>query len=203
MVQALGISGGSPLYCILYRGGVKVYEINSSSRPGSATTIIRDGTVIASIEWSTISRTISKVTIEGHTGMLDRTLPKAGKLTRSRIYKTMNGKTLKWKVNGPGLSCVAPDTGFNLAYHNGAAINAFSRNTSMLEIFDEGLDIQDVLVATWVMMEVIIRGRDPATSLGNMLGEGAWGGLSNGHGHGGYKAGSGTGGDGDGGGGGE
>ncbi|KAH7330656.1 hypothetical protein B0J17DRAFT_159435 [Rhizoctonia solani] len=161
----------------------------TSSRPGSTTTIIRDGISIASIEWSTISRTKSKVTIEGHTGILDKTLPRAGKLTRSRIYKTMNGKTLKWKVNGSGLSCIAPDTGFNLAYHNGMAINAFSRNKSMLDVFDEGLDIQDVLIATWVMMEVIIRGRNPTTSFGNMLGEGAWGGGGDISGDGGSGAG--------------
>ncbi|KAG8737893.1 hypothetical protein FRC11_001760, partial [Ceratobasidium sp. 423] len=152
-----------------------------------------------------ISRTKSKVVIEGHTGALDRTLPKAGWLTRSRIYKTMNGKTLKWKVNGSGLSCTSPDTGFNLAYHNGVAINAFSMNTSTLDIFDEALDIQDMIVATWVMMEVIIRGRNPTTSLDNMLGEGAWGGGSDINGDGGYGGGSGAGdgGNGNGGGGGD
>ncbi|CAE6464470.1 unnamed protein product [Rhizoctonia solani] len=146
MLQTFGISGGSPLRCALYHEGVKAYEINTSSRPGSTTTITRNGVVVAYIEWSNISRTRSKVMIEGCTGMLDKTFPKARKLARSRIYKTMNGKTLKWKVNQTGLSCTSPDTGFNLAYHNGVAINAFSVHTSMLDIFNEGLDIQDALI---------------------------------------------------------
>ncbi|CAE6509876.1 unnamed protein product [Rhizoctonia solani] len=201
-----GISGGSPLRCAFYRRGEKIYDISTSSQPRSTTTIIRDGTVIASIEWSAVSRTKSKVVIEGHTGTLDRTFPKAGRWTRSRIYKTINGKTLKWKINGSCLCCVAPDTGFNLAFHNGVAINAFSVNTSTLDIFDEGLDIQDMLVATWVMMEVIIRGRNPTASpLGDMLGEGPWGGNGGSNGGGDDGGGSGVGGDGgngDGGGGG-
>ncbi|GAB1525996.1 hypothetical protein RhiTH_009162 [Rhizoctonia solani] len=194
-----GISGGSPLYCTLYHRGMKTYEINTSSRPGPITTITRDGTVVASIEWSNVTRTKSKVMIEGHTGILAKAFPKAGKLTRSRIYKTTGGKTLKWKINGGGLSCAAPDTGFNLAYHNGVAINTFSANKSALDIFDQGLDIQDVLVATWVMMEVIVRGRNPATYLGDMLGEGPWGGSS-GDGHQEVSGAGGDGGDGSGGG---
>ncbi|KAF8666920.1 hypothetical protein RHS04_09383, partial [Rhizoctonia solani] len=64
-----GISGGSPLYCTLYHQRVKTYKINTSSRPGSMTTITRDGAVVASIEWSNVTRTKSKVMIEGHTGI--------------------------------------------------------------------------------------------------------------------------------------
>ncbi|KAF8761194.1 hypothetical protein RHS01_00293 [Rhizoctonia solani] len=158
-----GISGGSPLYCTLYHRGVKTYEINTSSRPGSMATITRDGTVVASIEWSNVTL-----------------LPDVS-LQVSNV-QDYGRKTLKWKINGGGLSCTAPDTGFNLAYHNGVAINAFSANKSALDIFDQGLDIQDVLVATWVMMEVIVRGRNPPTYLGGMLGEGPWGG-SGGDGH--------------------
>ncbi|ELU39229.1 hypothetical protein AG1IA_06741 [Rhizoctonia solani AG-1 IA] len=53
--------------------------------------------------------------------------------------------------------------------------------------------------ATWVMMEVIVRGRNPATYLGDMLGEGPWGGSS-GDGHQEVSGAGGDGGDGSGGG---
>ncbi|CAE6360162.1 unnamed protein product [Rhizoctonia solani] len=66
---SFGISGGSPLYCTLYHRRVKTYEISTSSRPVSMTTITRDVTVVASIEWSSVTRTKSKVMIEGHTGI--------------------------------------------------------------------------------------------------------------------------------------
>lgn len=42
--------------------------------------------------------------------------------------------------------CISPDTGFNLAHHDGALISPFNNATSMLDIFEEGRDVQDALV---------------------------------------------------------
>ncbi|KAG8708877.1 hypothetical protein FRC08_018661 [Ceratobasidium sp. 394] len=82
-------------------------------------------------------------------------MPKAGRFTRSRVYKAKNGKILKWK-NAGGLTCVCPDTGFNLAHHGGPAISPFEGKLSTLEIFDQGRDVQGELVAIWVIMETLV-----------------------------------------------
>ncbi|CAE6537683.1 unnamed protein product [Rhizoctonia solani] len=168
MAQRFGIRGTSPIHCTLHKNSTAAYDVTTSFCSPSVTSVIRDGTVIAKIEWSKIGRWRSKVTIEGQAGVLDNILPRTGMFTQSREYRSIKGKVLKWKVGGISTLCIAPDTNTNLAHYNGVPITRSikSRETSILEVFDGAQDIQDAIVVTWAIMEIMARGRNPASTPG-------------------------------------
>ncbi|KAF8599230.1 hypothetical protein BDV93DRAFT_609355 [Ceratobasidium sp. AG-I] len=173
--------------------------VYTSVYAGSNTAVVLDGVPVATIEWKK-SILNSKFTMGSKSGLLKDILPKASRFSRSRVFTTSDGKRLKWK-NGTGLSCVCPDTGLNLAIHNGAPISPSEPKSSVLEIFESGRDMRDALVVTWVIMETLLRGRSPAANRGiNRRGR-AGGTSGGGDGGGGWYSGDGGGGCGDGGGG--
>ncbi|KDN34313.1 hypothetical protein RSAG8_12607, partial [Rhizoctonia solani AG-8 WAC10335] len=105
------------------------------------------------------------------------------------------------------IKCIAPDTGTQLAHYNGVPMTRSieSREACTLELSEDAQDIQDVITVTWVIMETMTRGQNPASTPGirnsahpgrGVLGSGGDGGSwGNGGGDGGYGGDGGGGGD--------
>ncbi|KAH7330740.1 hypothetical protein B0J17DRAFT_709858 [Rhizoctonia solani] len=184
MALRLGIRGTSLIHCTFYRESTAVYDVRNYVFSPYIYTCHLDHTSIAGIEWSRIGRWRSKVTIEGQAGILDNIAPRAGAFTqyairdwrlkcdkkvlrcRSREYHSTNGKVLKWKIDGAGTLCITPDSNTQLAQYNGVSMTRAieSREASNLEIFDDGQDIQDAIIVTWVIMETMTRGQNPVST---------------------------------------
>ncbi|KAG8703450.1 hypothetical protein FRC09_004152 [Ceratobasidium sp. 395] len=126
-------------------GGHTIYEVSTPTKVfgGSTTTILRYGTVVASIEWHQLSG--DRLSFEGHEGSVKDLFPKSGTFSRSRTYTTRNGRSFKWKSHRE-LYCVTADSKANLATYNRVSFAPFRSKKSALYINNIGVDMMDALV---------------------------------------------------------
>ncbi|KAG8768897.1 hypothetical protein FRC12_005285 [Ceratobasidium sp. 428] len=130
--------------------GHAVYEVFG----GSTTTILRHGTVIASIEWHALGS--DSLAFEGREGLMKDLFPRTGTFSKSRTYITRNGMSFKWKGRRE-LYCVTADSGMNLATYNRVSLAPFRSKKSALYVNNVGVEIMDALVVTWIIMEKYAR----------------------------------------------
>ncbi|CAE6528005.1 unnamed protein product [Rhizoctonia solani] len=145
--------------------GVVVYEISTPDILGpSQTTIKREDSVIATIQWNLVKG--STITINGKTSAIDEVFPRSGALSVTRVWTTSNGEQFKWK-DSMKLYCVSAESGLNLATYDRTYFSLFRDKKSTLDISANGIQLIDDLVVTWVIAEKKARNRRRSQSVGN------------------------------------